>query len=444
MVKKIITQPVFWAGLDYYYGLGLVDLFKRGFLPNFFLICLYDDLFLKNLEKQGVVVFCLEREIGEKVRKLPKNTGHLLSCPLVIDFIKQKSGRQKPAIAYFKPSAKIDFLAKKRNWQLAANNAQINKFWENKINFYQTCKKFDLPVLEAEVIEVKSGLFSGLAKKWGLPFLAQSSFGWAGKSSYLIKSKEDWKRLAKKKGLKLKVTSYLQAQTLINNACLLNSGQVLTSPLACQITNLAPFTNNPLATCGREWKKGISPEINQRADQITKKLGKAMFNRGYQGFFGLDFLLDQKNRLYLIECNSRLTASSAFYHFLEKESGLTTLLEHHLLAFLKSEEDISGEERNNYSFFGGELIQRNTSGRDWSALKTLSSGCYSREGKLKNRKYFPDDEKTLSLFYAPQNKVVKPGDEALRLAARTEIVNKQNQINPQILKVNSWAFKNGF
>ncbi len=444
MIKKIIIQPTFWVGLDYYYGLGLVDLFKRGFLSSLFLICLYDDLFLKNLEKQGVIVFCLEREIGEKVKDLPKNTGHLLSHPLVIDFINSQTHLVKPAIACFKPSLKIDLLIKKRGWQLIANTSEINKFWEDKINFYHLCQKLELPILAAQIVELKEGLFSLLAKKWGLPFLAQTSFGWAGKSSYLIKSEEDWKKLEGKRGLKVKIAPYLQAQTLINNACLLGSGQVLASPLAYQIAGLKSFSNNPLSTCGREWKEGISKEVSKRAEQITKELGKAMFGQGYRGFFGLDFLLDQKGELYLIECNPRLTASSSFYHFLEKEAGLTSLLEHHLLAFLEKPKSLEGKERNSHSFFGGEIVQRNTSSQNWQTGTVLNSGRYSWQGNLKNKNFFPENKESLSLFYAPKNKVVKPGDEAFRLVTRKEIINKKGEVNSQILEVRNWALKNGF
>jgi len=443
---EIIEQPVFWVGLDYFYALGIVDLQKRGGLKNLFVICLYDDPFLKEFEKQGIVVYCLEREIGEKIKDFPKNTGHLLFSPQVREFIQvqtkkvnQKLGKEwKAAIAYFKPSLKIDLLGKKMGWELVGNSSKINKYWEDKLHFYQVGKDLGLPVLKGEVVEYREDLFQGLGEKYSLPFIAQSSLGWAGKSSYLIKDQKDWESLKKKKGLAFKISPFIQGETLINNACVLGSGKVLSSPLAYQLTNLKPFTNHPLSTCGREWKEGISKEISQKAGEITRALGKAMFARGYKGFFGLDFILDKKEELFLLECNPRLTASFVFYHFLEKEAGLVSLLEHHFLAFLGKKET-KAEKRNNHSFKGGEIIQRNTSNQDWKGNQSLDSGVYSFSGEYKNKEFFVKDKEEVAVFFTSPSKVVKPGNEIIRISSREDIFEEQGRVNPEILKVRNWA-----
>ncbi len=441
-----IEQPVFWVGLDYFYALGVASLQKSGFLKNLFVVCLYDDLLLKEFEDRGVGVFCLEREIGEKIKAFPKNTGHLLSHPEVVRFIKDQTEKvnkrlgkeERPAIVYFKPSLKIDLMVQKMDWQLVGNSSPLNKYWEDKLNFYPAGEDLGLPVLKGEVIKYKSDLFKSLAERYSLPFITQSSFGWAGKSSYLIKDKKDWEDLKEKKGLAFKVSPFVEGQTLINNVCVLRGGEVLASPLAYQLTNIKPFANRPLSTCGREWKEGISEKINQRALEITKSLGKEMFKKGYKGYFGLDFILDESGKLHLLECNPRLTASFVFYHFLEKEAGLTSLLEHHLLTFLGKKE-IKGRERYDYSFRGGEIIQRNIDEQVWKSGTSLSSGFYSWSGDFQGQDIPGKKEDGVSVFFASKNKMVRPGNEAIRIGSREEVVDREGKVNPKILKVRNWA-----
>ena len=435
MKLRPIKQPVFWVGLSYFYGLGLVDLAKNGLLKNFFLICLDNDLVVRQLRQKGVSVFCLEEKIGRQARVVPRNTGHLLSHPLVVDFINQKSGPKTPAVVFFKPSLKIELLAKKHNWRLIGNSSAINKFWENKFNFYSQSKKLNLPVLPGEIILSDKVGFKELKLKWGLPLIAQTAFGWAGKGSFLIKKREDWERLTAKSRLKAKINPYFKSQTLINNACILPDGQILASPPAWQIGNQKLFATNPLSTCGREWRGKISSKLRDEIFKITQKLGKAMFYKGYLGFFGLDFLLSGKDKLFIIECNPRLTASSVFYYYLEKEASLTPLLWLHLLSFLKDNEFKTFFRRDGFSFKGGELVGRNTTSKELVIGSGLISGRYSLKGKFLGKGVFPRSKKELVLFYPYSKRLIKPGDENLRIATRERIVNEQGKINPNILKI---------
>ena len=84
-------------------------------LKNFHLIYAFQNPKLTTLVKNKIPFFCLEQHGA----KLPvKNSGLLLSHPLVIDYIKSHTVNQT-AIIPFKPSGKIDFICKKK--QLASH-----------------------------------------------------------------------------------------------------------------------------------------------------------------------------------------------------------------------------------------------------------------------------------------------------------------------------------
>jgi len=450
MKNQIIKQPVFWVGLDYYYGLGFGELKKRGFLKNFTLICLDNDPVISHLRKQGLKIYSLEEDLGPEARKLPRNTGHLLSHPRVIKLIKKESGKETPAIAFFKPSLKIDLLLKKMNWKAIGNLSSLNKFWENKISFYIQTKKLSLPVPDGEIVRVGPKDFDDLAKKWGSPFLLQFASGWAGKSSFLIKKDQDLKAILGQERREIKITTHLTGKTIINNACLLPDGQILIGSPGWQITGQPPFTNNPLSTCGREWRGAINDQVREEIYQITQKLGKEMFRRGYRGFFGLDFLINEKGAVFLLECNPRLTASFVFYNYLEIEEGLSPILFCHLKSFLFPDQKIPLTRRDYLKFYGGELIQRNITKQELVIKKAPLSGMYSLSGKLLGTEFFSTSKKKAIIISPSLQKKISPGNELLRITTKRRIINKKGQVDPTIVKLKDWLlekklfFKNGY
>ena len=90
---------------------------------------------------------------------------------------------------------------------------------------------------------------------------------------------------------------------------------------------------------------------------LSQKVGIIMKEKGYKGFFGLDFLVEgDSDKIYLSEVNARLTASTSFYTYLEKGLGRTPLLIYHIASFL--EKDIPDNERWISKLVGSQIIFR--------------------------------------------------------------------------------------
>jgi len=329
---KTVTQPVFWAGLNFYQGLAIEALGKL--FANYFIICLESHPIIDGLRSQGLEIFCLEEKIGRPAG-IPRNTGHLLAHPLTQKYIKEKSQGIVPAIVCFKSSPKIEAEVNKNNWRLVANPTRLNRFFEDKINFLNFAKG-KLPLIPGEEQTITSKDYPSLVKKWLLPFVIQLGRGWAGKSSFLITSKTDYSVLFKSRPLlKAKISPYIQGKTYIVNGCILADKKVLVGPIANQITGLKNWTNNPLATCGRQWPARLPSQQQKKIVKIAGQVGRLMAQKGCLGFFGPDFLVDQKGKVYLVEVNPRLTASFVFYTQLEARKVRRPLLSYHLGAFLK-------------------------------------------------------------------------------------------------------------
>jgi len=310
--------------------------------------------------KPKLPFFCLQ---DHHLNILKKNSGQLLSHPLVKKYIQDTSQNKSVVIIPFKPSAKIDLICHQNNWLSASNPASLNRYLEDKIKFYQLCQKFSLPTIPAVIDQFNQANFLKYQKKYNNNLVIQTHFGWAGKSTYNFSS---WSQASKiiPQGTIVKYSPLLDGYTLLNNCCLTRKG-LIQSPPALQYTGLKPFTNNPFTTVGRQWPSFAPSNIIDDIKAITQKFGSIISDLKYRGYFGLDFFVTN-NQVYLLECNPRLTASFAFYTDLESSQNWTPLFYFHLNEFinLSSDFDINLE---NQRFFdqkisGSEITQKNNQG----------------------------------------------------------------------------------
>jgi len=290
-----------------------------------------------------------------------KNSGKLLSNQKVIDYIKSTSVSLIPAIIPFKPSAKIDILCKKYNWINISNPAPINRFLEDKIKFAKLCQKYNLPIIPFSIDNFNQKNFLKYQKIYGQNLVLQTHFGWAGNSTF---SASYWDEIKDKISPEV-ITKYspfiASSYSLLNNCCLTKFG-LIQSPPALQYTGIKPFTQNPFTTVGRQWPSFAPLKIINEINTITKNFSQILKEIGYKGFFGLDFLIDQ-NKIFLLECNPRLTASFDFYTKIELDQEITPLFYFHLVEFLKLDYqiDIKSEQNrfDNKKIIGSELTPKN-------------------------------------------------------------------------------------
>ena len=296
-------------------------------LKNFHLIYAYKN---KNISNSKNPYFCLEEQ---GISLSTKNSGKLLSHPKVVRYIKTTSNKLQSVIIPFKPSSKIEYLCKKNNWINAALSSKLNRFLEDKNQFYKFCKKNKLPVIPSFLDTFNQNNFIKYQQKLGNQLVIQSHFGWAGNSTF---SANNWNGIKNSlpKNTLVKFSPFIAGYSLTNNCCLTKTGLIQSQP-ALQLTGIKPLTDNPFATVGRKWPSMAPKKVINKIKKITIKYAKSIKKIRYLGFFGLDFLVNQKNKIYLLECNPRLTASFAFYTQLEIKQNLTPLFLLHLIQFLK-------------------------------------------------------------------------------------------------------------
>jgi len=424
---KKITDPVFYVTNDVTRGIGIENL-----LPNYHIVCLDDHPLVDYLVEAGIKVFCLEKVLRER-NKIFRSTSRIIDHPLVLEYIKKESKEEIPNILFFKPSAKIDFVCQKYGFLKIGNSAKINRIFEDKVSFYEICRKEKLPVPEGET-EILANLdFQKLKEKYNLPLVIQFGRGWAGNTTFFIDSDQRFSLLKRQFGnKKVKITRFILGKTVLNNACVYNK-KILVSPPAQQIEATLGLTSLPAATCGRQWPAELEEGQIEQINRITEEVGKIMDRNGYKGFFGLDFIVERSTgKIFLSEDNARLTASVPFFTKLEQNFGQIPMLLYHLSAF-------------NYRFSldnspyllpeieGSEIVVRNDRQKPVKVKGKIFPGIYHfLEGKLVFLRpdYFPKnlkkDEFWLSTSF--QGRIVNPEQELAKIDFNHKVLDKEGKI----------------
>lgn len=294
-----------------------------------------------------------------------KNSGQLLAQPSSIRYIDKicRQNHRQPAIVFFKPSAKIDFLCQKYNWLKIGNSASLTRPLEDKIKFFRLCQKKGLPQITQFIAPFNKKTYKKYKQRLG-QLVIQTKLGWAGKSSHLSRQ---WTDIVSKIPIDtpVKYSPYLKnSYTLTNNCCLTSRG-LIQSPPARQINGIRYLSPNPLATVGRQWPCQSPLDTKNQVKKISQQFASILSDKNYKGFFGLDFLVSKK-QVYLQECNPRLTASFAFYTRIEQNNNITPLFYLHLATFLGLDKNINlAREQKRFhhpSIIGYQLNQKNRQG----------------------------------------------------------------------------------
>ncbi len=428
---KEINDPIFFVTNDVWRGIGLEKI-----LPNYHIVCLDDHPLVDYLLKSNVSVFCLERVLGKK-NVLLRTTSTILDQPLVISFIKEQSKGLTPNILFFKPQKKNELLATKHAFNLLGNSSELNHFFEDKINFYHVCNDLQIKVPKGKISKLHEINFLEVASELDLPFVLQFGRGWAGNSTYFIENESGLNKLKTKFGnINVKVSQFIKGRTLLNNVVILNKKVIVSKP-ALQIVPNKNLTISEGGTGGRSWPVELSKQSNDEILEITLKIGKFMSDKGYKGFFGLDFLIEEKTgQIFLSENNARLTASSAFYTKLELEKNIFPLLGYHIFSFLNKDINLSEEDLiEQLEVEGSEITGRNTNPFSVLVRDSIKPGIYDEGFNFKNESYYLDsnDKEDLFIDSVEKGRKVNPEIEIFRINTKQKVVDQNGNLNDKFL-----------
>jgi len=186
--------------------------------------------------------------------------------------------------------------------------------------------------------------------KLGRDLVVQLPYGDSGKTTFFIKTKEDWERHATKHNLAehdLKVMKRINCKAVAVEAVLTRYG-TLVGPAMTDLTGHPELTPYKGGWCGNDMNPDVlTPDQRQRARELTEQLGARLANEGYRGFFEVDFLVDtDTGALYLGELNPRISGVSPMTNVTAGAYADMPLFLFHLLEYLDVDYEIDVAELN--------------------------------------------------------------------------------------------------
>ncbi len=226
-----------------------------------------------------------------------------------------------------------------------------------------------------------------LGKKWVL----QTPYGDSGKTTFFISNKKDYDIYADQIESEplIKVMKRIRCVSAAIEGCTTSCGTFV-GPLMRELIGIPSLTPYQGGWCGNDISPdGFSSDIHTQAKELTVKLGHALYQEGYRGYFEVDYLLDcDTDTMYLGELNPRFSGISALTNFALR--SLLPLFLFHLLEFFCVPFSINPEIYNQKVLSrlsvmtSGQLIFKYTPYDLKMVMKAPVSGVYilSDEGEL--------------------------------------------------------------
>ncbi|MCK5332240.1 ATP-grasp domain-containing protein [Candidatus Parcubacteria bacterium] len=435
-IKQLFNQedigPVFFVSPNPNRAIGI-----EKEIENYHIICSQNMDIIDSLRKEKISVFCVDK-------KKIKNSGKLLENKKVLRYIQKEANGKTANIITFKPSPKISKICADNNFRYLGNDWKLNKQFEDKIEFVYIANELKISNAKSKVVEINKGkmaenIFGRLAEK---SFVFQLARGFSGNSTFLIKNKEDFQKVIEKyKERQFKVSEYLRGDTYTINACTTKFGIAVSQPIF-QITGLTDYNKNELGTSGNDYSysEKLGDDEKKKIFDYTKKIGEYMAQSGYQGIFGLDFVVS-KNDVNLIEINPRFVGSIPVFTKLQLQREEVPFILLHLLEFLKI--DYQSELSRDYfsfdswnkqdNFHFSQLILRNTNDIAIKIKRSMTSGIYKIKNNklvLKNKncsaKGLEEDE--ILIQATPKGSLINPDVEYANIQFPCGII-KENKLN---------------
>lgn len=382
-------------------------------------------------------LFALEDqpEALPKLRRL--STGNLLKDPS----FQQLLDSQLPGydLLTYKPAEIPPELTGRR--VLSADESFTVKF-ENKANFRQLFGK-GLPFPEYQIYdrsELESTEASFRALIGSSPKVIQDEQLIGGKGSFVVRDFADYRGTIKSLDElstheRVVVSRYIEpARERTIQACVTKDG-VFAGPLQRQLVG-HPLLTNKLITGGNKFcgvqilAADQDTKVHHQAGQIAQEIGQVMAGEGYRGIFGVDFLLDEDNNLYILEVNPRLTGVTPLLTALFKDEDAVPFYLLHILELGGYPYEIT-DKNATFNQTGALLITHSLEMRDVEIANLPPSGTYKLDGDSLSLVSPNLDLKKVSKGqfiiqdYMNIGSIVKPGGRVVTLQFHEQILDEK-------------------
>ncbi len=238
------------------------------------------------------------------------STAKLLLRDEVIKYIDEHGGR----VVQFKPSAQSERIIENHKWLSLNPQVSLANKVEEKIS--QIAWLHDL----AEFLPKFTVKYGRELNDEDIGRIAQFNHAHSGEGTLLLdQEKINFIRTTYANRL-VKVSEFISGATYTNNN-IVTKDKIYHGSINYQITGLPPFTDNPYTTIGNDWSlPNHTLSINAKLEfmVLAREIGHKLQQDGWRGIYGLDIMISDDEKIYLIEINARQTASTTYESYLQR------------------------------------------------------------------------------------------------------------------------------
>ena len=321
---------------------------------------------------------------------------------------------------------------------------------DNKITTTEIGNSVDVPSVPNALTKI--GSYSELRRVMqendlGEEVVIQTAYGDSGKTTFFISSESDYHQYADKIEAedRVKVMKKIPCLQVAMEACATRQGTYI-GPILTEVIGHPKLTPYRGGWCGNDVNPYIFDSTAQQTMyEYTERLGSALYEQGYRGYFEVDYLVDVADpdnvQVYLGEINPRVTGISAITNMSSFclhniPLFLFHLLEYSEVDFSLSPTDFNRSVREYEHPAFGQLVFKYTQARLNIITAVPQSGVYRfSQGELSYARYADNpghlqDDEVYILRIARQDSYIYKGADILILFAPYRLQDEHNQLTP--------------
>ena len=188
-----------------------------------------------------------------------------------------------------------------------------------------------------------------LSSKLGDDLVIQTAYGDSGHTTFFISNESDFEKHAQEitEAPEVKVMKRIRCRGAALEACVTKNGTIV-GPLMTELVGFNELTPYRGGWCGNEVFAGaFTAKVRKKARDAAMAFGDELGKLGYKGYFEIDFLLDtDTDKVYLGECNPRITGASSMTNLASFAHADAPLFLFHLLEWMGVKSKLDVEELN--------------------------------------------------------------------------------------------------
>ena len=333
------TQPIYFVGPTAFNLLG-IDRWVR----NFQYVVYYD-----SWDGSHPRLFTPRNRPYVEFESSEQINNYLLRDPEVQAHLRRRAGKPKIVMVFF--DDETEEICEELGYELILPPDSLRRRLDSKIVTTQLGNEAGAPSVPNVLGTAESwkGLKSlATENALGTDLVVQTPYGDSGKTTFFIKSKEDWAVNAKSLvGEQLKVMKRIDNKAAAVEACITRHGTIV-GPFMTDLTGYPELTPYKGGWCGNDlFPEALSGKQRTAAIGLVRKLGDRLAKEGYLGFLEIDVLVDlSDDSVYLGELNPRISGASSMTNVTAGAYADVPLFLFHLLEFMSVDYVLDVEELN--------------------------------------------------------------------------------------------------